>query len=228
MAVTWISAQDLLTPSDPYAEVAAQYASWILYKLTGEKYPGIRTSTEWIGLRGTQPGLCETFTDHGDFTWVSEGGTYGSREVKLRGQPVVEVTSVNNGGVVLDPAQYHVVNHSTLVNVDGSAWNLSNGIAVTYRHGTKPPAAGIFAAIRLANELILAMAGDENCALPANIQSLTRQGISMQFIDPSAFIDKGQTGIFEVDLFIAAANPTKARKRAKVFGANIPRGERWT
>ena len=226
MAVPWITAADLANPSDPYAEQAAAFASWILYKLTAEKYPGLRTSTEWIGLRGVNPETCETFTNYGDFTWVSYAPASAYKSVKLRGQPVVSVVSVNNGGTELDPADFRLVNHST-IQATGCAWDINRGITVTYRHGTKPPMAGIFAAIRLGDELVLSMHGDENCALPANTQSVSRQGINVQFVDPLQFLENGRVGLYEVDLFIAASNPTRARKRAKVFSPNIPRGERY-
>lgn len=226
MAVPWITAADLANPSDPYAEQAAAFASWILYKLTAEKYPGLRTSTEWIGLRGVSPESCYSFTNYGDFTWISSIGSSGYTGVKLRGQPVVSVSSVSIGGSAIDPSSYRVVNHSTLQSVNCS-FDISRGLTVTYQHGTKPPIAGIFAAIRLADELVLSMHGDDNCALPANAQSVSRQGIDVQFIDPLQFLENGRVGLYEVDLFIAAANPGRNKKRAKVFSANIPRGERY-
>ena len=49
MAISWITEDDLSDPSNPLSAVMAESASWILYKLTGEKYTGFRTSTEWYG-----------------------------------------------------------------------------------------------------------------------------------------------------------------------------------
>lgn len=225
MAVTWISAAQLANPSDPFAQDAAEYASWILYKLTGEKYPGIRTSTEWIGLQGCDPTSCYTFTNYGDYTWVSQVKS-PYNQVKLRGQPIVEILSVVSSDGTAASADYAVVNHSALLRRGSAGWPLREGITVTYRHGTKPPAAGIFAAIRLANEIVMAMNNDENCSLPINTQSFSRQGIDVQLSDPTALFESGLIGVYEIDLFIRAANPGKSRKRAKIFSPNIPRGER--
>lgn len=228
MAVTWITASQLANPSDPNAGYAAEFASWVLYKLTAEKYPGIRTSTEWLGLDGCNPTSCYTFTDYGDFTWVTTGVPSAAyRSVKLRGQPVVEVLSVITSDGVAASGEYKVANHSRLVTTSPAGWNLRQGINVTYRHGTKPPVAGVFAAIRLADELVLAMNEDDRCALPINTQSASRQGIDIQLFDPASLFEKGFIGLYEVDLFIQAANPGRAKKRAKVFSPNLPRGERY-
>jgi hypothetical protein len=228
VAITWITAAELPSSGSPYAEEAAQYASWILYKLTGEKYPGIRTATEWLGVRGVEPTSCYTFTNYGDYTWVSRvnGSTY--KHIRLRGQPVVSITSVEDRNGVVDPSAYRLVNHSTLMSGDSPGWDVYNGITVTYMRGTKPPAAGRTAAITLAEQLILAIDDDSSCRLPTNVQSISRQGLDIQLIDPMQFLEHGRVGLYEVDLFIAAANPNKARKRARVYSAQIPRGERYS
>lgn len=228
MAITWITASELPSSGSPYAQEAAQFASWILYKLTGEKYPGIRTSTEWLGVRGAEPTACSTFTDYGDFTWVSRINGSPYKTIKLRGQPVVSITSVEDSNGLVDPAAYTLVNHASIMSVANPGWDAYNGIVVTYQHGTKPPAAGKTAAITLAEQLILAIDDDESCKLPRNVQSITRQNISMQLLDPLQFLENGRVGLYEVDLFIAAANPNKSKKRARVFSAQLPRGERYS
>jgi hypothetical protein len=79
------------------------------------------------------------------------------------------------------------------------------------------------AARRLANELVLAAEGSADCALPRNVTSVARQGVSFEIFDPQEFMDKGHTGLYEVDLFLSAFNPNKSRKRAKVFSPDTRR-----
>jgi hypothetical protein len=45
-------------------------------------------------------------------------------------------------------------------------------------------------------------------------------------MDPQEFIANGKVGIYEIDLFLAAVNPTKAKKRPKVFLPGATRAER--
>lgn len=225
MAVTWITAQDLDNPASPNAEAAAETASWILYKLTAEKYAGQRTATEWLGLRGVDATLCPTFTDYGDFTWITYQDRASLRSVRLRGRPVISIQSVVTDSGVLDPSGYKLINSAVLYsNVD--TWRLAGGVTVEYTYGLMPPRAGLVAARRLGNEIALAMEDSGNCALPQRVQSVSRQGMDFTVLDPQDFLEKGRTGIYEIDLFIAAANPTGARKKPRVFSPDLPRGER--
>lgn len=152
----------------------------------------------------------------------------GFRNLRLRQQPVISVESVTQLGKVLDPVSYTLRNNAYLVRANSMPWLLDsfNDLTVVYTYGLNPPSAGIRAAIRFANELILAEAGSSNCSLPERITSVSRQGVSMTVMDPQDFLEKGRIGIYEVDLFLAAVNPNKAKKRPKVFSVDQPRGER--
>lgn len=55
---------------------------------------------------------------------------------------------------------------------------------------------------------------------------MSRQGVSFTILDPQAFLKEGRTGIYDIDLFIKTVNPDNARKRAKIFSPDIPRGIR--
>ncbi|RJO72973.1 hypothetical protein D5S18_22110 [Nocardia panacis] len=78
--------------------------------------------------------------------------------------------------------------------------------SVEYLQGTAPPAgAGQMVGI-LALEFWNACRG-EKCRLPRGVESIARQGVSMKVADPSALFSNKQTGIPEVDLWIAAVNP---------------------
>lgn len=205
MAQLWLKPEDTINPTGAQTEEAIQTASFVLYKLTGEKYPGISTSTDAI----------------------SSPYTVRTRELSLRQKPVLSVQTVLVDGEYLDPMSYTLRNNSYLVRNGNVQWSLSptTEILVTYTHGTRPPKAGKTAAVRLANELILWYAGDPQCALPERITSVARQGISYTILDPQDFIKQGRTGIYAVDSFISAVNPDGQRKKPAIFNSQF-RAER--
>jgi hypothetical protein len=79
------------------------------------------------------------------------------------------------------------------------------------------------AAKALADQFVLAMQGSEECTLPQRVTSISRQGMSMTLLDPQDFLDKGRTGIYQVDLFLTTINPDGARLRSRVFSPDTPR-----
>ena len=202
MAKLWLSPEDTISPSGAQTESAVYTASETLYKLTGEKYPGVSTSTDAI---------------------TSVSPSMRIRELPLRQKPIHTVHSVEMGGVLLDAEDFSLRNNAYLVRQGGTPWTLSESseILVTYTHGSWPPRAGREAAIRLANELILWYAGDSRCALPERITSVARQGVSYTILDPQDFIKQGRTGIYAVDSFISAVNPDGQRKKPAVFNPHI-------
>jgi hypothetical protein len=227
MATLWISAADTIDPTGPYTESAVQFASFVLYKLSGEKYSGIQTVTEVY----TSPVATSNLTTPS----VISGNMYnlprfseGQRNLRLQNTPVRAVNSVTHLGRELDPSEFSLRNNSYLVRQNALPWVLDpvNELSVTYTYGTPPPAAGKRAAIRLANELILSDRGSAACALPERISSVNRQGVSYTIMDPQEFISNGKVGIYEIDLFLAAVNPYKAKKRPKVFLPGATRAER--
>lgn len=238
MAVTWITAADTSDPANPLAQEAAESASWILYKLSGEKYAGLRTVTDWYGVRGSSCGSCYAsaaadayaagYGEHGHY-FISPSllNDYNTSGLRLRGRPVREILSVTNAdGVVVDPSAYRLVNSAYLVNTDMSCWNLANGVTVEYSYGVMPPTMGKYAAIKLADELIKLISDPNNCSLPERVSSVSRQGVSYTILDPQTFLEDGRTGVYEIDLFLKAANPIGAKKRPRVFSPDVPRGER--
>ena len=237
MAVQWIEAFDLTDRTNPDAESAALAASWILYKLTGEKYPGKARNTDWYGTDSDNFQLSDLFssnlsqfTGHPTLSGVNifEVNDFHSKTLRLRSTPVLAVEAVEVGGLVLDPSQYVVANKSYLVRTDGSLWDYRSGVTVTYTHGVLPPQAGIRAAQRLADELVLSVSNPDECALPDRVTSVNRQGLSFTILDPQDFIENGRTGMYEVDLFIKTANPINARKRPRVYSPDIPSGRRFS
>lgn len=227
MATLWISAADTIDPTGPYTDSAVKYASFILYKLSAEKYSGISTVTEVYTSESAMSTTSRPELINGNMYNLPRFSE-GQRNLRLRHTPVRTVTSVKYLGRTLAPTEYTLRNNSYLVRQNALPWVLDsvNELSITYSYGTPPPAAGKRAAIRLANELILADMGSASCSLPERISSVSRQGVSYTVMDPQEFISNGKVGIYEIDLFLAAVNPNKAKKRPKVFSVDRPRGER--
>jgi len=237
MAIVWITANDLDDSTNEYAEEVAKAASWILYKLTAEKYAGIRETTEWYGIPSATCQVCSAINSDLSFMSSSiainqhvhlfrDSGLY-RRELRLRGKPVRRISSVVAGSTVLASSDYKLANNAFIVKSDGTRWDMTQGVYVTYEYGNMPPAAGIRAAKTLGNELLLAISDPAKCQLPARVTSMTRQGYTFDMFDPREFLSSGRLGLFDVDMFIAAANPYGAKKRPRVFLPDQPHGERY-
>lgn len=147
------------------------------------------------------------------------------------GRPVASVTEVKVDGLVLDSSAYALVGQWLARTDGGECWpscqdpgvpDTEEGtFSVTFSPGRALPVAGQIAAGMLAGEFIKACAGGE-CALPAQIASLTRQGVDVEFVDPQTVFEGGRTGIREVDLFVSAVNPHALRRRARVMSPDLP------
>lgn len=240
MVNLWVVPEELEGASaSPYAYEACKMASYVLWAFSGRKFSGIRTVTEryecpcrssalsvYPYLDGS--GNIYNAVDRGiPTTDCGCGGTVGGRHVRLRlrGNPVRSVQRVVKNGEVLDPSTYKIVNGS-LLQLTGSNHDVC-GLEVTYTYGVSAPVAGQRAARKLAEELVAGWSG-EDCMLPDRVTNVSRQGISFTVIDPQDFLDDGRTGVYEVDLFLRAANPDKARKPARVFSPDLPKGYRVT
>lgn len=231
MIVPWITAEDTVDPTGDIGEWAAQVASWILFNLTGKKYEGIKTVTEYYSQ--------DTFLFTPYSAQVIKGNFYniptgtnryqGMTHLRLRHQPVLSVATVKTGGRLIPANEYQLRNNAYLVRNQKIPWIADpvNEIEVTYTYGTQPPMAGKRAAIRLANEFIWNEIDDERCSLPERISSsISREGVDYTILDPQEFIEKGKIGIPTIDFFIAAANPSRSKRKPKIVSPDTPRGER--
>jgi hypothetical protein len=155
--------------------------------------------------------------------------------IKLWHRNIVEIVEVQLDGVIFDPANYRLWKRR-LIRLDGEAWpdcqdfTLDNGDvdtwSISYRHGRPVPAGGQVAAGLLACEISKAMCGDTSCALPKRVQTVTRQGVTVGFLDPMKFLAEGKTGLYMVDLWLQQVNPGRLQRRARVFRADDPRRQR--
>ncbi len=152
-------------------------------------------------------------------------------EVPLLG-PVAAIDEVKIDGVVIAPTAYRVDVYRgipILVRTDGQCWpecqdmdadvDDVGSFTITYQRGVAVPKSGQIAAGKLAGEFAKACAG-QDCALPQQLASLTRNGVQVEVVDPSTFLDNGLTGIADVDLWIRAVNPARKAQRSRVYSSD--------
>lgn len=249
MSNLWVNVEDLGAYSESdFAYDACKTASHLLWAMSGRKFSGITTVTEryvsqfdpYLRTSNSASRYFPTLVA-GSITNVPVGNndrTYGNdflgdgtssrSRVRLRGRKVIKIHAVRDkNGNIVDPKNYYLADHSVLYGSPNTNWNPAH-VEVTYTYGTQPPAAGRAAARMLATELVKLYEGDDTCALPQRVTSVTRQGVSYTILDNQSFIDEGKTGLYVVDLFLKTVNPDKAKARARVFTPDTPRARRIT
>ena len=53
--------------------------------------------------------------------------------------------------------------------------------------------------------------------LPKPTQQIIRQGVTMNFLDPTEIFANGQIGLYLTDMFISAMNPNHLQSRSGVY-----------
>lgn len=228
----WIDPEDLSDTPGVAETSAVEMASYVLYKLTGKKFPGYQTTTEWY---------CNTYTDYS----IALASMYRvmpahlvqsiipdapvDKLLTLRGRPVIDVTEArgSSGGLI----DTHIIDAQSLMRADGLPWNLSTGVLITYKYGQNPPLAGKLAAVELARQLSMLFQDEtDECQLNprvmGSVSSINSQGIAYNMVDPQTFLTEGRTGITAVDLFIKSANPSGALSPARILTQEDYRGYR--
>lgn len=140
--------------------------------------------------------------------------------VRLPRDNVTSVVEVTVGGDVF--VAWELTTNGWLTRTDGQGWNVCGGdTEVTYRFGDPPPAGGRDAAIEFGTEILLDRSGSEECRLPPNTVSVTRQGLTMelQTTDRPDF----RTGLPLVDMWLEAVNPYRRPQSAQVWSPDVPR-----
>lgn len=246
MSNLWITPEELGVYADTeFAYEAAKAASYLMWSLSGRKYSGTTTVTERYvcatlsyrygpSIRNNKAELILgdvyniPYTDMDSYTAVTTDGLSPQSRLRLRGRPVQKIHTIRNrAGVVIDPSSYYLVDHSTIQAVSGARWTPCD-IEVTYTYGTEPPTMGKLAARTLAFEFCKLWNGDDDCALPQRVTSVSRQGVSYTILDSQEFIDDLRTGLYVVDMFLKSVNPDRARAKARVFTPDVPRSRRYT
>jgi hypothetical protein len=153
--------------------------------------------------------------------------------------PVCSIQEVKIDGVVVDPTTYRVDNFRKLVRLGSDVWPKCNDLtkpdtevgtwSVKLQYGIAPPQLVLLAAAEMACEIIKGCVG-QPCRLPQRVTSVTRQGISVSFLDDMAFLDKGLTGMYFVDLAARTYNPGRLYRKpiiASPDSINQWRVETW-
>jgi hypothetical protein len=150
-------------------------------------------------------------------------------EVRLPA-PVYDVTEIVIDGVTLASSAYRLDNNRILVRRDGGRWPRCNDLSedsgpgtwsVTARYGEPLPEGAALAMGELACQFAKAADG-EDCRLPAGVQQLVRQGVTISYPDVGELFKKGRTGLYLVDAFIATWNPYGLRQRSRVYRVDQP------
>jgi hypothetical protein len=147
---------------------------------------------------------------------------------------VAAVTEVMIDGIVLDPSAYRLDSYRgnpVLVRTDGECWpdcqdmaldaDAVGAFTIVYQPGEALPLSGRIAAGLLACEFAKDCVGQE-CSLPQQLASLSRNGVEVQVVDPSDLLENGLTGIARVDQWIRAVNPFRRTRASRVYSPDIP------
>lgn len=153
-----------------------------------------------------------------------------SCEVEL--PPTVAITTVKVDNATVDPSAYRVDNGDLLVRTDGACWpqcqdmdkNPGTGVVNTFTilgdFGRVVPQEALDAAGLLACEIANGLVG-RPCRLPQRMQSLTRQGVSVQFPSVDSYLDRGLTGLSEVDQLVVQLNPGRLMRAPMVLSPDV-------
>lgn len=189
-------------------------ASWVLYHLTGRRWPGTCSET----IRPCADDRCTCRRSH--------------REVRLPGTPVTAVSDVSIEGVSLAASAYQVFDREWLARVDGDYWpccqdwtetaGAEDTWSITYSWGSAPPAPGLRAVELLGCEYAKAMAGPDctDCGpnvLSQRVQQISRQGVNLTVDDPAVLAEQGRTGHPLVDTWVESLNLGETRRRGRVY-----------
>jgi len=195
-------------------------SSYLLYLLSGKVYPGI--CEDFV----RPPAVCDDGRCCRDSCSCCH---HGVSKLTLGAYPIRSIVEVEIDGDVLEPDEYQILNRRYLLrmaDVDGNRqrWpgiqrlDLPLGDpgtwGVRFTYGQAPPIPAKMAAIAYAKELAKACACSSDCKLPARVQSVARQGVTMVIGDPNAFLVAGLTGLSTVDSWLAAERYARRNRRS--------------
>jgi hypothetical protein len=218
-------------------EYALALASATLYRLCAYRVGGCPKT-----LRPCQNGSCgpvaATSFGHFDaFTPVNWNGTWSNRavcacsgpcrhdpehSVQLPG-PVWGIVEVKVDGVVVPDTEYWLTD-GFLIGLGSRTWPTTQNLdlpdsevgtwSITYNDTAPVDLMGARACGRLAIEYGRAACGGA-CIIPESVTSLVRQGVTYDI--PAGSFPNGETGMREVDAFIALWNPSHRKTRGRVW-----------
>lgn len=241
---------DALLDADPdVAQRAVDTAAEILYALSARQFGLCELTVRPCRL--TECGPCDLTGPR--WTPVLLGGQWTNVSCSRHGDPcschkvcevllpgpIDSIVEVKVDGEVLLDTEYRVDGRRALVRLGSDdCWPTCQDMAldsdqpgtweVTYLKGKPLPVAGQNALSTFACEIVKACNGDDTCALPKRLTSITRQGISMAVLDPMPFLQQGRTGLYLVDAWLAAVNPKARTRSAGILSPDMPQARRTT
>ncbi len=175
---------------------------------------------------------------------LSHYGCSNPPEIELGAYPVTAIEKVLIDGVEIPADEYELRDHRTLIrlrptvaSIPTERWGWptcqhndlpdseQGTFSVTYRYGQPPPSAGVLAARKLAEYLVLPQLGDTS-KYPQRVTNIQRQGVSAMVVDVMDVLKSKSSGIYEVDLFLLSVNPNKASRQAAVWSPDLGRPRR--
>lgn len=210
---------------------ALNFSTDVLYNLTRRRWPGLCSDL----FRPIGANCC-----YSTGCYDNEGERLAHDGIRLPASDVRAITQVKVDGSVIAASRYHLRDGRYLyatTQADGSVldwpcWNdlhqdaadAIDTFSIAYTHGADPPASMVLAAALLGWELALAWtpscAGE--CRLPKRVTTIVRAGVTFAVIDPLTVFEKGQVGIPDIDMLIAAVNRGENTQRAFVGRPGSP------
>jgi hypothetical protein len=144
--------------------------------------------------------------------------------VRLPNRDTAELLVIRDpAGAVLDASRYLIERGGYLARVPG--WTVEEAplpgcrrpLLLRYRFGRAPGDAAVENAVQLTVALGQARLDPDSSPLPGTISQIVRQGVTFTQQTASVMIEKGQTGLTGVDLWIASVNPNRQTRRPRTW-----------
>ncbi|MBC9729260.1 hypothetical protein [Streptomyces sp. TRM68367] len=161
-------------------------------------------------------------------------------EVRLEG-PVHDIMAVELDGQTLPADAYRVDAGGLLVRTDGGCWPDCQDMAapcgepgtfcVTYRIGMPLDEAAIAAFSELVCHYLKGCGGGCGCKASSNknLTRVQRQGVELEFADPTLLYSEMRTGLPLVDAWLVSVNPYRQTSPSRVYSPDFkrPRFQVW-
>ena len=215
LCTAWISEDARLAdcgcPDGPQLIIqgAIEVASEILYRLSGQQWPGLCQETR-------RP--CHVAKTCSCATHLCS--CLSADLLVLPRDTVTAVDSMLIDGVAF--TDYLLYPPNWLVRTDDENWPCCQDLAeattvtgtwsVTYSYGREPPEGGRHAARILTSEIVKACVSDTTCALPPGAVNVTNRGVTYNVENQD-----GLVGIAQVDMWLNSVNPKGRTRKARMI-----------
>lgn len=214
-------------------------ASETLYALTGRRYGGQRERAVELHapcrcggrLIGPVPDAWLAYSLGGGDALAGDGvydpyslplaawGTCRPHTVRLPNRDASELLAVlDAAGAPFDATRYLIERGGYFARVPGIAVEdaplpgCARPLRIRYRFGRPPSDAGVTYAVQLATAFAQSRVDPDSSPLPGIVTQIVRQGVTFTQQAASVLIEKGQTGLAPLDLWVASVNPGGTRR----------------